>query len=74
MALIENGDFAAAPHGALAGALRVFARRRDERRLQAALAGKPARLLRDMGLDPEGIHPAAWDYELGVPQAIGNRP
>ncbi|MGV8841608.1 MAG: hypothetical protein ACWA6X_15060 [Bauldia sp.] len=68
MTLSENAT------SGVARGLRGFGRRRKLRRLQAALAGKPDRLLRDMGLDPDTVHAGRWDYELGAPQAIGNRP
>jgi hypothetical protein len=74
VALIENGDFGRVSQGALASVLEGFARRRDERRLKAALVGKPERLLRDMGLDPSAVTAGSWAYQLGNVQAIGNRP
>lgn len=74
MALIKNIDSDTGNRGALAGALLGILRRHEERRLQAALAGKPDRLLRDMGVDPEAMEAQPWDYELGAIEAIGNRP
>lgn len=74
MALIENANFGLGSSGPIVSALRGFSRRREERRLQTALAGKPDRLIRDMGLDPAAIQVDSWNYELGEPQAIGNRP
>ncbi|MCW5713556.1 MAG: hypothetical protein KIT43_03455 [Bauldia sp.] len=74
MALIKHSNSETGNRGALAGALLGILRRYEDRRVQAALAGKPERLLRDMGVDPAAIHADAWDYELSDVQAIGNRP
>ncbi len=74
MALIKSINSDAGNRGLLAGALLGILRRHEERRLHAALAGKPDRLLRDMGVDPDAIEVQPWAYELGVIQAIGNRP
>lgn len=74
MALIKNSNSVDGHRGALAGAWLAVQRRHDERRLKAALAGKPDRLLRDMGLDASAINAQRWAFELGGMQAIGNRP
>jgi len=74
MALTKNINYDAGNRGVLAGALLGILRRHEERRLHAALAGKPDRLLRDMGVDPDAIEAQSWAYELGATQAIGNRP
>lgn len=75
MALTENidSDHEESGRAPAGGWLRVL-HGSAERRLRAALAGKPERLLRDMGVDPATIGAPPWTYELGGIQAIGNRP